>query len=119
MIRDAGYNFTLAKLDRDLNPCTRRGISAGVIEQVHEYFGDTVHIHSDHRQFVRDSGLQRVALQGWSRFVDGGLDRFAHLMWVEMKFQLVRIQLRHFGGFANQAIEPVALFIDDRQQILA
>jgi hypothetical protein len=47
MVRHAGYNFTVAKFDRDLNRCTRRRVSAGVIQKVYEHFGNAVHMHSD------------------------------------------------------------------------
>jgi hypothetical protein len=51
--------------------------------------------------------------------LNGLIDGFAHLMRFELKMELVGVQLGDLSGLTDQAIEPVAFFIDYLEQISA
>ena len=53
------------------------------------------------------------------QFVERLLDRVADGRGCEAKFHFVGVQLRHLGGFAYQAVQPVAFLVDDGQQFLS
>ena len=58
-----------------------------------------------------------MTAQCWLRILDGLIDGLAHLMRFELKMELVGVQLGDLSGLADQAIEPVAFFIDYLEQI--
>jgi hypothetical protein len=49
------------------------------------------------------------------RTLNSSVDRLTNLMRLKNKLELMGIELRYLCRFADQAVKPVALFIDDLQ----
>ena len=45
-------------------------------------------------------------------------DHVVNRQRLELQFDFAGVQPRHFRRFAHQPVQPVALFVDDRQQFV-
>ena len=48
-----------------------------------------------------------------------GIDGFADVMRFKIQLHGMGVELRHLRGLAHQPVQPVALLVDDREQLLA
>ena len=59
--------------------------------------------------------LPRTCLTSATR----GLHQVNHAALLEIELKFVGLKLRHLGGLADQTVQAIAFFVDDRHQFLA
>src|ERR1022692_182316 len=115
---DGEHLVAVFRLCGDANWSVRRRILRRVFDQVDQNLPDVRGVHPRQRKSGGDSDIHRMTkqklLQFFERFLDYGCDGCGF----EAEFDFVGIQLRHLGGFSDQPVQAVALFVDDREQFL-
>jgi hypothetical protein len=64
---------------------------------------------------LQDFNFKAMTAKRLLRTLNSSVDRLTNLMRLKNKLELMGIELRYLCRFADQAVKPVALFIDDLQ----
>ena len=118
-VGDAGHYHPVPDFSCDLNRRLGRRILGCVFQQLGYDFRDAVFIHSDQRQVAGQSDIDGMLSQGRLRFFQCGLDGFLDRARLQVKLELVGVELRHLGGFAHQAIQAVTFLVDHGEKFEA
>jgi hypothetical protein len=86
-----------------------------VVEKMHQHLRDAIQIHSHRGESFRDFNFKAMTAKRLLRTLNSSVDRLTNLMRLKNKLELMGIELRYLCRFADQAVKPVALFIDDLQ----
>ena len=82
---------------------------------MHQNFLDVSGVDARVGKAGRDSDLHGMWDQKLLQFVERLLDHGADGRRCEAELNFVGIQLGHLGGFSDQAVQPIAFFVDDGQ----
>ncbi len=100
------------------------GVSCGrilrsVFQQLHQHLGNPLQVNAHRRQVSGDLNLDFAAGERLFRFFQPGLDHLADGVGLAAQFHLLGIELCHLGGFADQPVQAVGFFVDDREQVFS
>ena len=73
-------------------------------------------VHANARQFCRHTQIDTSIAERAFALRERGANHVRKRVRLEFQLHFARIQPRHFGGFANQPVQAIAFFVDDRQQ---
>jgi len=100
----------------DADAAAAGGIFSGVLQEVAEDFADGGGVDEDVGEIGRGGEVDRVAGELGGVFVDGVVDEGGEGLRLAAEFDGTVVLLRHFNGLADEAVEAVALFVDDGDQ---
>ena len=117
-VGDVDGDHLVLRFGRDADRSFVRGIFRGVIDQMYQNFLDMRRVHTRLGKVVRDHDVHRMMNEELLQFFERLLDHWADWRSFKAEFDFVGVELRHFGGFSDQAVQSIALFVDDGQQLM-
>ena len=118
-VGDAGHNGAVAELRCDLDRRFWGRVLGCVLQQLSYDFCDPAFVHPDQGQVGGEPHIDGMLSQCGFRFLDRSLDGLLDGTRLQLKFELVGVELRHLGSLAHQAIQAVAFFVDHGEQFEA
>ena len=97
----------------------RRRILIGIFDEMNEDFRSANQVHANARQAFGNPHVNRAASEREFRLLEGGGDDVVNRVRRKMKLHFAGVQSSHFSGFADQAIQAIALFVDDGEEFVS
>src|ERR1051326_6491041 len=117
MVGDAEPHVPAGGLDGEVDRGVGGRVLSGILHQVTDYFSDAMHIHAHAGQIRSYVDVDLPSVEGCLEVVQGDTDRACDVLDFQLELHLLRVQLGHLRSFADQTVQTVGFFFNDREQV--
>ena len=117
MIGDADLEMSVSGTCREQDRRALRRVFGCVIEEVDKDLFDPLRVCEDGGQVFGQPELDGMPVQLRRRALQGCLQKGRQGVGFKAHLDFAAVELGHLDGFADEAVEPVGLFVDDLDEV--